>query len=214
MMKWRPWPPLVSRKYEVRLVVKRLEGLDPPKDGKGVDKLTVEVKWKGPKMALSPLRRTAVKRNYTKEADGLDQNGVTLWDEEFLSVCTLSAYKENVFHPWEIVFSAFNVSLILGFFFSVEFCSSIESLATFCALRHWVFLDFDCSSSMFGLRQDHLLAFPMRLVFFSSCDYYIQFLGIFFLKICTGIEIVMDDISPFQIVCELSYCSLLFFLIF
>ncbi|KAA0043796.1 F26K24.5 protein [Cucumis melo var. makuwa] len=108
MMKWRPWPPLVSRKYEVRLVVKRLEGLDPPKDGKGVDKLTVEVKWKGPKMALSPLRRTAVKRNYTKEADGLDQNGVTLWDEEFLSVCTLSAYKENVFHPWEIVFSAFN----------------------------------------------------------------------------------------------------------
>lgn len=116
MMKWRPWPPLVSRKYEVRLVVKRLEGLDPPKDGKGVDKLTVEVKWKGPKMALSPLRRTAVKRNYTKEADGLDQNGVTLWDEEFLSVCTLSAYKENVFHPWEIVFSAFNVSLILGFF--------------------------------------------------------------------------------------------------
>lgn len=108
MMKWRPWPPLVSRKYEVRLVVKRLEGLDPPKDGKGVDKLTVEVKWKGPKMALSPLRRTAVKRNYTKEADGLDQNGVTQWDEEFLSVCTLSAYKENVFHPWEIVFSAFN----------------------------------------------------------------------------------------------------------
>ncbi|XP_038904638.1 uncharacterized protein LOC120090969 [Benincasa hispida] len=108
MMKWRPWPPLVSRKYEVRLVVKRLEGLDPPRDGKGVDKLTVEVKWKGPKMALSPLRRTAVKRNYTKEADGLDQNGVTQWDEEFQSVCTLSAYKENVFHPWEIVFSAFN----------------------------------------------------------------------------------------------------------
>ncbi|XP_022982854.1 uncharacterized protein LOC111481582 [Cucurbita maxima] len=108
MMKWRPWPPLVSRKYEVRLAVKRLEGLDPPRDGKGVDKLTVEVKWKGPKMALSPLRRTAVKRNYTKEADGLDQDGVAQWDEEFQSVCTFSAYKENVFHPWEIVFSAFN----------------------------------------------------------------------------------------------------------
>ncbi|XP_023005801.1 uncharacterized protein LOC111498694 [Cucurbita maxima] len=107
MMKWRPWPPLVSRKYEVRLVVKKLEGLDGVAD-KGVDKLTVEIKWKGPKMALSPLRRTAVKRNYTKEAYGVDQNGVVQWDEEFHNVCTFSAYKENVFHPWEIVFSAFN----------------------------------------------------------------------------------------------------------
>lgn len=98
------------------------------------------------------------------------------------------------------------------------FCSSIESLATFCGLRHWVFLDFDCSSSMFGLKQEHLLAFPMSLfffLFFFSCDYNIQFLGIFFLKICTGIEIIMDDISPFQIICELlSYCFVLFFLIF
>lgn len=119
MMKWRPWPPLVSRKYEVRLVVKKLEGLDGVAD-KGVDKLTVEIKWKGPKMALSPLRRTAVKRNYTKEAYGVDQNGVVQWDEEFHNVCTFSAYKENVFHPWEIVFSAFNVSLILDLF--VVFC--------------------------------------------------------------------------------------------
>ena len=156
MMKWRPWPPLVSRKYEVRLAVKRLEGLDPPRDGKeGVDKLTVEVKWKGPKMALSPLRRTAVKRNYTKEADGLDQNGVAQWDEEFQSVCTFSAYKENVFHPWEIVFSAFNVSLSLSLGLFVVCCPRFNLCLLF--VVHGI--------GFFWILAIHLLAFPIRLVF-------------------------------------------------
>ncbi|RVW72557.1 hypothetical protein CK203_060068 [Vitis vinifera] len=26
MMRWRPWPPLIPRKYEVKLVVRRMEG--------------------------------------------------------------------------------------------------------------------------------------------------------------------------------------------
>ncbi|KAE8700905.1 hypothetical protein F3Y22_tig00110551pilonHSYRG00123 [Hibiscus syriacus] len=85
MMRWRPWPPLVSKKYEV------------------------EVRWKGLKASLSSLRRTG-KRNFTKEVDGVDENGVVVWDEEFQSLCNLSAYKDSVFHPWEIAFSALNVS--------------------------------------------------------------------------------------------------------
>ncbi|XAR64796.1 hypothetical protein NMG60_11008634 [Bertholletia excelsa] len=108
MMRWRPWPPLMSRKYEVRLVVQRLEGFCPVGEGaeKG-DGLTVEIRWKGPpKIALSSFRRT-VKRNFTKEA-GVEQNGVVQWDEEFLSVCSLSGYKDNVFHPWEIAFTVVN----------------------------------------------------------------------------------------------------------
>ncbi|XP_022748143.1 uncharacterized protein LOC111297788, partial [Durio zibethinus] len=49
-----------------------------------------------------------VKRNFTKEVDGADENGVVVWDEEFQTRCSLSAYKENVFHPWEIAFSVLN----------------------------------------------------------------------------------------------------------
>ncbi|KAK8488474.1 hypothetical protein V6N11_059450 [Hibiscus sabdariffa] len=108
MMRWRPWPPLVSKKYEVRLIVRSLEGWDLKGEGEEKpEKLTVEIRWKGPKPSLGSLRRT-VKRNFTKEVEGVGQNGVVVWDEEFQSLCSLSAYKENVFHPWEIAFSLIN----------------------------------------------------------------------------------------------------------
>lgn len=120
-MKWRPWPPLVSRKYEVTLIVRRLEGYDlvqecPEKGPSGIGNLTVEIRWKGPKLTLSSLRRTAVARNFTREVgvDAVTENGVVEWDEEFHSLCNLSAYKDNVFHPWEIAFTVFNVSLFFS----------------------------------------------------------------------------------------------------
>ena len=135
MMRWR-WPPLVSRKYEVRLIVRRLEGCDllrecAEKEPSEVRKLTVEIRWKGPKLALSSLRRTAVTRNFTKEVevDPATHNDVVHWDEEFQTLCNLAAYKDNVFHPWEIAFAVFNVSLSLspsthgfGFFFYECIC--------------------------------------------------------------------------------------------
>ncbi|KAK4759597.1 hypothetical protein SAY87_022728 [Trapa incisa] len=108
MMRWRPWPPLAERKYEVRLVVRKLEGCDPAPEGAPRGKVAVEVRWKGPKLALmSSLRRTPVKRNFTREEE-FGGDGVVLWDEEFESLCTLSAYKDNAFHPWEIAFTVFN----------------------------------------------------------------------------------------------------------
>ncbi|KAF2308288.1 hypothetical protein GH714_039905 [Hevea brasiliensis] len=113
MMRWRPWPLSGPRKYEVRLVVRRMEGWDLVLEGgedkeKNSGKLTVEIRWKGPKFALSSLRRT-VKRNFTKEVEVFGkENGVVEWDEEFQSLCTLSPQKENVFHPWEIAFTVFN----------------------------------------------------------------------------------------------------------
>lgn len=119
MMRWRPWPPLLSKKYEVRLVVRKLEWCDlvpegADKGGAGA-RLTVEIKWKGPKLALSSLRRTAVKRNFTREVvveagAGSQQNGVVEWDEEFQNLCTLSSYRDNVFHPWDLAFTVYNVS--------------------------------------------------------------------------------------------------------
>ncbi|KAL0337095.1 UNVERIFIED_CONTAM: hypothetical protein Scaly_1984600 [Sesamum calycinum] len=112
IMRWRPWPPLISRKYEVKLSVHRLErGGDSVHEGAQKDNgdLAVEIRWKGPKISLGTLRRT-VKRNCTraevvKRVDG--PNGAVLveWDEEFQSVCSLSGYKDNVFHPWEINFT-------------------------------------------------------------------------------------------------------------
>ncbi|KAH0971800.1 hypothetical protein GBA52_023956 [Prunus armeniaca] len=118
MMRWRPWPPLTTKKYEVRLVVRRLEGWDLVREAAGgadplekEDKWTAEIMWKGSKVkvgALSSLRRAIVKRNFTREVEASSENGVIQWDEEFHSVCSFSAYKDNVFHPWEIVFTVFN----------------------------------------------------------------------------------------------------------
>ncbi|KAL0344879.1 UNVERIFIED_CONTAM: hypothetical protein Sradi_4319200 [Sesamum radiatum] len=116
IMRWRPWPPLISRKYEVKLSVHRLEGGgDWVHEGAEKDNgdLAVEIRWKGPKISLGTFRRT-VKRNCTraevvKRVDG--PNGAVLveWDEEFQSVCSLSGYKDNVFHPWEINFTVLHM---------------------------------------------------------------------------------------------------------
>lgn len=107
MRRWRPWPPLAARKYEVRLVVERLEGCDPVAPAAEGAGMAVEVRWKGPKLALMVMRRNAVKRNFTRE-ERVGEGGAVCWNEEFESVCTLSEYKENAFHPWEIAFTVFN----------------------------------------------------------------------------------------------------------
>ncbi|XP_058767264.1 uncharacterized protein LOC131640925 [Vicia villosa] len=108
MMKWRPWPPPVSKKYEVKLLVRTLRGTDLSPEST----FAVEIRWKGPKLALSSLRRNAVVRNFTGEAQANrvqeDENGVVLWDEEFHSFVSLSSNKDNAFHPWEIAFTVFN----------------------------------------------------------------------------------------------------------
>ncbi|KAF6169985.1 hypothetical protein GIB67_034377 [Kingdonia uniflora] len=106
MIRWRPWPPLMTKKFEVRLVVDKLQGFHSNLESR----LMVEVRWKGGlKNALSSLRRTTVKRNSTKEVRmGFD--GVVEWKEEFMGVCNLSAYKDSAFHPWEIAFTVFNVT--------------------------------------------------------------------------------------------------------
>ncbi|KAH6806201.1 structural maintenance of chromosomes flexible hinge domain protein [Perilla frutescens var. frutescens] len=118
MMRWRPWPPLISRKLEVRLTVQKLEGCDWVWEGAEKDNggLAVEIRWKGPKVSLGTFRRT-VKRNCTREevvkrvGDGGPNDGVFVeWDEEFYSVCSFSGYKDNVFHPWEISFAVLQVT--------------------------------------------------------------------------------------------------------
>ncbi|KAL5709031.1 hypothetical protein ACHQM5_019762 [Ranunculus cassubicifolius] len=106
MMRWRPWPPIFSKKFEVKLVVGRLQGLTTSNTDE-ISRLMVEIRWKGMKNAFSSLRRT-IKRNSTKE-EGVISDGVIEWNEEFQSICTLSAYKENLFHPWEISLTVLNI---------------------------------------------------------------------------------------------------------
>ncbi|URE26945.1 hypothetical protein MUK42_16927 [Musa troglodytarum] len=108
MMRWRPWSLLQSKRYEMRLVVRRIEGLPETGSGLGVRAAAVaEVRWKGPKTPLSSLRRGGVRRNRTREEE-VREGGVVEWDEEFLTACTLSAHKENgSFLPWEIAFAVF-----------------------------------------------------------------------------------------------------------
>lgn len=117
MMKWRPWPPLISKKFEVKIFVGKVENLVCEVYSSGG--VAVEIRWKGPpRIALSSFRKT-VKRNCTREEmvkNGPNGGVLVEWDEEFQSLCNLSGYKDNVFHPWEIAFTVLNVR-----FFSFSF---------------------------------------------------------------------------------------------
>ncbi|KAG0467049.1 hypothetical protein HPP92_018629 [Vanilla planifolia] len=107
MIRW-PWPPIASKKFAVRLVVRGVEGAAPALlavEDEG--RMIAEVRWKGPKTkALSALRR-AVKRNCTKVETLRGDTGEVLWNEEFKTVVGLTAHKENAFNPWEIEFVVF-----------------------------------------------------------------------------------------------------------
>ncbi|KAL5060397.1 hypothetical protein RYX36_032001 [Vicia faba] len=111
MMRWRPWPPLVTKNYHVRLTVKKLTGCHFLRQS--CSRLTVEIKWKGSKSTLASLRRSSVATNFTKEAviecdDGSHGGFVVNFDEEFHKFCNLNGNKDNVFHPWEIAFNLFH----------------------------------------------------------------------------------------------------------
>ncbi|KVI07401.1 EEIG1/EHBP1 N-terminal domain-containing protein [Cynara cardunculus var. scolymus] len=118
MMNWRPWPPLSSKKFEAKIVVCRLQGL-PEKitssgggggcgESRDFSKLGVEVKWKGSIKSNNRLnfKRSSVKRNLTKE-ESLNDDGVVEWNEEFVAVCNLVAFRDG-FHQWEVAFRVFD----------------------------------------------------------------------------------------------------------
>ncbi|KAJ1435780.1 hypothetical protein SESBI_04730 [Sesbania bispinosa] len=109
MMRWPPWPPLSSKKFEAVVIVQRLQGSSLLQPEEEVRSLVVEIKWKGQKgVALSSLRRS-MKRNFTTEVAVRDA-GLVEWNQEFRNVCTFTGYKENMFYPWEVMFTLSNVS--------------------------------------------------------------------------------------------------------
>lgn len=131
MMKWRPWPPLSYKKFDVKILVQKVKGLNFLLSESGDEKnsrvlqdygrTALEVKWKGSKgngLSLSSFKKS-IKGNFTKE-ESLRQDGVVEWNEEFQSVCNFAAHKEGSFHPWKVIFTVFNVSSPIGFLFSLD----------------------------------------------------------------------------------------------
>ncbi|KAH9616191.1 hypothetical protein KSS87_023386 [Heliosperma pusillum] len=123
MIRWKPWPPIKSKKFEVKIVVRCITGLptitddeDDDEKSKNIDgfsKLKVEINWKGCKTnGFRSFRKKSVKKNSTT-IQSLSQNGVVQWDEEFITVCGFCGSKDNildgVFLPWEITFYVFNM---------------------------------------------------------------------------------------------------------
>ncbi|GAB4836212.1 hypothetical protein Ancab_001127 [Ancistrocladus abbreviatus] len=113
IIKWRPWPPPQSKRFEATVVVHSVKGLQlVEEENKGLSldgglaRLMVEIKWKGSRInGLRALRRRG-KRNYTRE-EGLRDDGCVQWNEEFRTVCAFSASKDGIFQPWEVVFIVF-----------------------------------------------------------------------------------------------------------
>lgn len=118
-MRW-PRPPQ-ARKFRVRLVVRRAEGLPPPPSVEPAEQeparqsVAAEVRWKGPRASgLGSLRR-AVRRNRTRgEELASGGGGAVAWEEGFESAVTLAAasHRETAaFQPWELAFTVFTVSI-------------------------------------------------------------------------------------------------------
>jgi len=128
--KWWPWLSPVSKKFIVRLIVRRLQGCDLlPNAAREGSRLVVEIRWKGSKMTLGSLRRNSAARNLTKEAV-VDGATVVDWDEEFETSCNLNSDKDNFFKPWEIAFTLFKVrlSLSVSIRFVLKFINWIHQL--------------------------------------------------------------------------------------
>uniref|UniRef100_A0A0E0FE74 C2 NT-type domain-containing protein n=1 Tax=Oryza meridionalis TaxID=40149 RepID=A0A0E0FE74_9ORYZ len=99
-----PWPP-PARKFRVRLVVRRAEGLTAASEAA----VAVEVRWKGPKASpLGSLRRVMHSNRTRLESAAV---AAVAWEEEFERVETFTATSHRksgaAFHPWDLAFSVF-----------------------------------------------------------------------------------------------------------
>ncbi|KAJ0499953.1 putative NT-type C2 domain-containing protein [Helianthus annuus] len=109
MMKWSPWPPLSSTKFQATIVVNTLQGLPD----KTTTKLGVEVEWKGSvksknnRIGFKRGSNNKVKRGFTEERLVTD-DGVVEWNEEFVAVCDLVGFGD-CFHRWDVALKVFDL---------------------------------------------------------------------------------------------------------
>ncbi|KAJ7548626.1 hypothetical protein O6H91_07G020000 [Diphasiastrum complanatum] len=131
VVRWplRNW---ASKKFKVELALHRLEGLHEAELGLEDAKLAVDVKWNGPRRALSSHFRRKSKTERTSEMAVAE--GTVPFEQEFEKVCALTLSKCNkFFQPWLVFLVirkvtpkpsyAKNSSLVLG--------TAVVDLATF-----------------------------------------------------------------------------------
>ena len=127
MLKWRPWQPLPSKQFHVKMKLHRLEGLfhltNPGKladmaplplatKNKERSKIAVKVKWKGPRRALG----LCFKRNpqLTKTSTSIPQDSSSvIFEEDFEHTCILTITQDNSFLPWDVNFTICQVLTVL-----------------------------------------------------------------------------------------------------
>ncbi|GMH07862.1 hypothetical protein Nepgr_009702 [Nepenthes gracilis] len=116
IMKWRPWSFPQSKRFEARIMVHSLKGLQMVADDgnkikglkfDGLAGLTAEIRWKGSRSNALGALRNREKRNYTRK-ERLSADGIVQWDEEFRAVCAFSGSKDGSFEPWEVAFVVFS----------------------------------------------------------------------------------------------------------
>ena len=113
MLKWKPWLPLPSKGFHVKMKLHGLHGLshliNPGKSMAStkiseMNKIIVKMKWKGPRRALglrlkpNPYRaKTSMKRP--------EDSSTVKWEEDFEHTCIITATKDNQFLPWDVNFT-------------------------------------------------------------------------------------------------------------
>lgn len=122
-MKWRPWPPIVTKKFQVKLKVHSLERVSSPASKSGelgiasaatiksgeLGKVMVNMKWKGSTAGFGSRFRRRLKRARTSEK--ILEDGFTVnWEEEFDRLCVLTMAKDGSFLPWEVHFVIIQVA--------------------------------------------------------------------------------------------------------
>eukprot|EP00249_Psilotum_nudum_P002028 c14858_g1_i1 orf=3-914(-) len=104
MIKWFPWPPNFSKKFQVNLTIHNLEGFSPVADKmEDTQRFMIDVKWKGPRGGLGLRFRRCLKRGRTSDKV-VAKNGIITWDEDFGHECVLLAAKNSSFQPWVVHF--------------------------------------------------------------------------------------------------------------
>ncbi|KAK9691618.1 hypothetical protein RND81_09G208400 [Saponaria officinalis] len=160
LIKWKPWLPLQSKKFEAKIVVRCITGLqkidddEKSKKNGGFDKLKVEIKWKGSKInGIKSLRKKIVKKNSTRVQE-LGENGVVSWEEEFKTVCGFFVSKDRVdeggFLPWEILLVILNDSQMNTKKKRPLAAPAVVNLAEFASLEGVEDLDVEIPLSNFG----------------------------------------------------------------
>ncbi|KAG6553210.1 hypothetical protein Mapa_005270 [Marchantia paleacea] len=99
VMRW-PLRANVSKKYQVNIVLHRVDGLCV---GQGADeetRLLVNLRWKGSRTALGS--RFKGMKSVRTSSVLLGPSGAVEWEEEFENICGFTMTKEGTFQPWPV----------------------------------------------------------------------------------------------------------------